>query len=125
MSTTNAQVSCGIGIERPFGRRGDRFGFGYNWSRPSDPAGSARLTGSLLGAGPIPVTYVGLAYNETNVFANTSAPPRPQSMIEAFYRIQLTESMQLSPDIQVIFKPGTRSDVDTSVVLGLRLTTDF
>lgn len=125
MSTTNAQVSCGIGIERPFGRRGDRFGFGYNWSRPSDPAGSARLTGSLLGAEPIPVTYVGLAYNETNVFADTSARPRPQSMIEAFYRIQLTESMQLSPDIQVIFKPGTRSDVETSVVLGLRLTTDF
>ena len=42
-----------------------------------------------------------------------------------FSRIQITGSMQLTPDIQVVFGPGMRSDAKTSVVLGLRLTTDF
>ena len=46
-------------------------------------------------------------------------------MIEAFYRIQLTDSMQLTPDVQVVINPGVRNDVDTSVVFSLRLTTDF
>ena len=50
---------------------------------------------------------------------------RSQSLVEAFYRIQLTDSMQLTPDIQVVFDPSTRSDTDSVVVIGLRLTTDF
>ncbi len=72
-----------------------------------------------------PVEFVGLPYNQTNVFASTGGEANPQTMVEAFYRIQLTESMQLTPDIQVIFNPGAGNDNDVSVVLGLRLTTDF
>ena len=71
------------------------------------------------------LTFVGLAYN--SLFQPTPATPisRPQSLVEAFYRIQLTDSMQLTPDIQVVFDPSTRSDTDSVVVVGLRLTTDF
>ncbi|MAC19585.1 MAG: hypothetical protein CMJ23_07950 [Phycisphaerae bacterium] len=125
MSTVTTSISCGIGIERPFGRRGDLFGFGYNWMRPSPSVASGGNGSSLLGADSIPVRYVGLAYNENNVFAAAASPASPQSMIEAFYRVQLTESMQLTPDLQVVFHPGARSDTEVSVVLGLRLTTDF
>ncbi len=90
-SGTTADVSVGIGYERPFGRRGDLMGLAYNWSEPSD-----LLPGQSS-----------------------------QSMIEAFYRIQLTGSLQLSPDIQVVFDPGDRAGDDPVVILGVRLTTDF
>ena len=93
--------------------------------RPSPSVASGGNGSSLLGADSIPVRYVGLAYNENNVFAAAASPASPQSMIEAFYRVQLTESMQLTPDLQVVFHPGARSDTEVSVVLGLRLTTDF
>ena len=125
MATVNASVSCGLGIEKPFGRRGDLFGLGFNWMRPSPATSSAGNGGGLLGGTSTPVEFVGLPYNQTNVFASPGTTARPQSMIEAFYRVQLTESMQLTPDIQVVFDPSARDDTDVSVVLGLRLTTDF
>ena len=114
MSSTNAGVSVGLGIERPFGRRNDLFGVAYNWSRPTTQTTSSPK-----------LTFVGLAYN--SLFQPTPTTPisRPQSLVEAFYRIQLTDSMQLTPDIQVVFDPSTRSDTDSVVVIGLRLTTDF
>ena len=129
MSTVESSIACGIGVERPFGRRGDLFGVAYNWMRPSSDIGSPGTSTSLLGGplSPIPATFIGTPWNETDVFSNrtSNTDPRAQSMIEAFYRIQITGSMQLTPDIQVVFDPGMRSDAKTSVVLGLRLTTDF
>ncbi|MEC8560012.1 MAG: carbohydrate porin [Planctomycetota bacterium] len=95
MSATNAEVSVGIGLEEPFGREGDLFGAAYNWSKPS------------------------------SILADSTLQEREQSIFEVFYRIQLTGSCQLSPDIQVVVDPGLRSGNETSVVLGLRLTTDF
>ena len=130
MSTVDSSIALGIGIERPFGRRGDLFGIAYNWMRPSSDIGSPGTSSNLLGApllNPLPTTFIGTPWNETDVFTNRNGNSdyRSQSMIEAFYRIQLTESMQLSPDVQVVFNPGARTDVDTSVVFSLRLTTDF
>ncbi|MEE2971635.1 MAG: carbohydrate porin, partial [Planctomycetota bacterium] len=114
MSSTNAGVSVGLGIERPFGRGDDLFGVAYNWSRPT----TKTTTSSKL-------TFVGLAYNNLFRPTPTTPPSRPQSLVEAFYRIQLTDSMQLTPDIQFVLDPSTRSDTDSVVVVGLRLTTDF
>ena len=129
MSTVESSISCGIGVEHPFGRRGDLFGVAYNWMRPSSDIGSPGTSGTVLGGplNPIATTFIGTPWNETDVFANRAgdATPRSQSMVEAFYRVQLTESMQLTPDVQVVFDPSARSDVDTSVVFSLRLTTDF
>ena len=99
MSSISSQISCGIGVENPFGSRGDMCGIAFNWSRPSD----------------------GIAMNA----GNPGTMMNEQSMIEAFYRIQLTGSCQLSPDVQVVFDPGARDDSSTSVIFGLRLTTDF
>ena len=98
MSTIESEVSCGIGLERPLGREGDLFGVAFNWSRPSSALGPA--PGSL-------------------------EPPSEQTMMELFYRIQLTGSCQLTPDIQVVFDPGNRPSGSTPVIFGLRLTTDF
>ena len=95
MSTTNAELSVGMGVESPFGRQGDLFGAAFNWSKPS------------------------------SMFENSPTPVKEQSMFEVFYRIQLTGSCQLTPDIQVVLDPGLRGSSATPVILGLRLTTDF
>ena len=55
------------------GREGDLLGVAFNWSRPSSALGS---------------TVPGLAV------------PDEQSMMELFYRIQLTSSCQLTPDLR-------------------------
>jgi porin len=99
MSTIEREFSCGIGFENPFGNKGDMFGLAFNWSKPS---------GAINAGTP----------------GFTTAPDE-QSMIEAFYRIQLTSSCQLSPDLQVVLDPGAREGGSASVILGLRLTTDF
>ena len=45
-------------------------------------------------------------------------------MMETYYRIQLTESMQLSPDLQIILQPATGADSPV-YVFGIRLKTQF
>ena len=45
-------------------------------------------------------------------------------MIETYYRIQLTESMQLSPDLQIVLQPATGADRPV-YVFGIRLKTQF
>jgi porin len=95
MSSIESEFSCGIGIEDPIGRKGDLLGVAFNWSKPS-----------------------GAMNTPSSSFSE-------QSMFEIFYRIQLTGSCQLSPDIQVVLDPGNRSGSSTPVIFGLRLTTDF
>ena len=67
----------------------------------------------------------GVAFNWSKPSDRLAVPLEEQSMLEMFYRIQLTGSCQLTPDLQVVFDPGARADSATSFVLGLRLTTDF
>jgi len=99
MSSIEAQFSIGLGLERPFGRRGDYAGAAFNWSKPSSGIDAAT--------------------------PGFTIPPTEQSMFELFYRIQLTGSCQLTPDVQIVLDPGERSGGGSSVVFGLRLTTDF
>lgn len=101
MSGIEQQFTCGLGVENAFGRGGDMFGIAFNWSKPSSALNDYITT--RLGA----------------------PPDSEQSMMEMFYRIQLTGSMQLSPDLQVIFNPGGPGGGPTEFVLGLRLRTDF
>jgi porin len=85
----NEFVSLGIANVRPFGRRGDMFGFAGTYGHPSDE--------SL----------------------------REEWLFETFYRVQLTESLQFSPDIQWINHPAFQPDVDNLFVFGMRLKFNF
>ncbi len=49
-----------------------------------------------------------------------SADVRSETLIEAYYQLELSPSVFLAPSIQVIFDPGLASDDDTIVVGGLR-----
>jgi porin len=44
---------------------------------------------------------------------------------EAFYRLQVTRNMQLTPDLQCIINPSNAPDDDALLVFGLRLRTAF
>lgn len=46
---------------------------------------------------------------------------RQQYVMEAFYRLQLTPTMQLTPDVQLIFDPSNNDETDLIAVFGVRL----
>jgi len=48
-----------------------------------------------------------------------------QSEIDAYYRVQVTPEIQLSPTFQVIFDPVRNPDEDTIYVLGIRTRIAF
>ena len=91
LSQIQQMVNIAIGIEGPFGRRGDSFGFGYSWSKPSSEFAPRR---------------------------------REVQFFETYYRIQITDTWQLTPDLQVCFQPAT-GNPDPIVIFGLRLRTQF
>lgn len=55
----------------------------------------------------------------------TDASLRQESLMEVFYRIQLTDSTQITPDVQFVFDPAGNTDRDVVTVVGLRVQMDF
>ena len=68
--------------------------------------------------------YFGVALSWSKPTSAYSPQRREEQMLETFYRIQLTESLQLTPDLQVLFQPAT-GDPDPVVIFGLRLRMQF
>jgi porin len=50
---------------------------------------------------------------------------RNQYIAELFYRMQITNNLQLTPDVQLIREPSRNRDNDTIGVFGLRLRLVF
>jgi len=48
-----------------------------------------------------------------------------EAMFEAFYRLQLTDTLQLTPDVQVVFDPAGTDEYDCVGIFGLRLQANF
>lgn len=65
---------------------------------------------------------IGLAFSWAEP---AQGPKRDQYGIEAFYRLAVTPSTQLTPDIQVIFNPADYPEAKNVVVGGVRLRTLF
>jgi len=82
-------VSGGLGVDAPFGRRGDFAGVAY---ARADPRGG-----------------------DTD----------EESVLEAFYRVRLTETLTVSPDLQLVFDPLDNPDKDVLVVGAVRLQFTF
>jgi hypothetical protein len=61
--------------------------------------------------------------------AGWSRPSDPSERAETFlelqYRVQLTQTVELSPDLQVLFNPAANRGTDTVVVPGIRFTMVF
>lgn len=50
---------------------------------------------------------------------------RDETLVEAYYRIGLSPSLALTPDVQVVVDPAANDEDDTVVVLGVRLQMRF
>ncbi len=48
-----------------------------------------------------------------------------ETVIELFYKLQLTPFMSIKPDVQYIIDPAGDSTIDDAIVMGLRLETSF
>lgn len=82
-------VSGGISILSPFGRSGDRFGFG-------------------------------VAHGITSRSAL-----QDETLVEIFYRVQVTDTLQVSPDVQFLMNPARNPGEDFIAILGLRCRFEF
>ncbi len=88
--------------------------------------GGGSLLGSSVSVGfgyqPVPGSHllgVGLNWGKPN--ETTFAPDlNDQWTAEAFYRIQVTEHLAITPDVQVIFNPAMNPTEDVIGVFGLR-----
>ena len=88
--------SIGIGGKGVLpGRDQDRFGIGYFYTEYSD----------------VPVLEA-LGINNTQG-------------VELFYNIEITPWLHITPDLQVIIKPGGRADRDVAIVYGIRAQMSF
>ena len=67
---------------------------------------------------------VGIGLNWSKPTSEYKNSHREETFMEIFYRLQLTDSMQLTPDLQVVFTPAT-GDEEPIVLFGLRLRTQF
>jgi porin len=70
----------------------------------------------------------GILYNRDDIAGVAVAWGQPedrslrnQYVAELFYRLQLTEHIQVTPDLQLIAEPSKNRDNDTIGVLGLRM----
>ncbi len=96
VTASNFSVSAGFGLENFLGRQGDCLGFAGSWSK-------------LTGLGRY---QVGL-------------PPTPgdQTVFELFWRINMTDTLQVSPVLQYLADSG--ADIDGSLIWGLRSIWSF
>ncbi|MAH66236.1 MAG: hypothetical protein CMJ27_07575 [Phycisphaerae bacterium] len=67
---------------------------------------------------------IGIGYSWSRPTDLYAEPRREIQLVEAYYRIQLTDSMQISPDLQVLLRPATGPDRPV-YVFGIRLKTTF
>ena len=110
---TNIRQTYGGGIANvdPFGRHGDMFGVGVSWADPS-----GQLTYGTTSPGTSPSTGT----------ANTTPfPARQETLLETFYRINLTDSVQISPDIEWLIRPAYPRANSGTVIAGLRVKVVF
>ncbi len=92
----STEVNLGLGIFSPLGRTDDYAGIGWSWAQPTSAYGDLAPTDD----------------------------PRSTQVLEVFYRAQLTNSMQLSPDLQVFINPANGDDSPV-FAFSLRLKTQF
>jgi len=60
----------------------------------------------------------GIAFNYTDP---THTATHRESLFESFYRLRLTQSMALSPDVEVSIHPTYAAKAYTPILLGIRM----
>ena len=96
VTASNFSVSAGFSIEDFLGRQGDCIGFAGSWSK---------------------ITELG------RFDANLPMIPGDQTLFELFWRINITDSVQVSPVLQYVHDAG--AGIDSSWIWGIRSVWSF
>ncbi|MCH2132756.1 MAG: carbohydrate porin [Phycisphaerales bacterium] len=96
VTPSNFSVSAGFGIEDFLGRQGDCFGFAGSWSK---------------------LTELG------RYGANLPLVPGNQTLFELFWRVNMTDSIQVSPVLQYVQDTG--AGIDDAWIWGIRSVWSF
>jgi len=102
----NHMIAAGIGVEQPFNRKNDLIGFGLSWGD--------RKFGTVA----IDLNVDGSPDRVVLGSAN-------QWATELFYRVQLTEEIQVTPSVQLIINPVFNPDDNVVGVFGIRARAEF
>ena len=90
---------------------------GVHWGRPQDRAGIAVLRHSINSAHQDYLAAGGLGF----LLGDGALRYGPETFVEAYDRIQLGSSLQLSPDVQYVRNPGYNRDRGPALVVTLRV----
>ena len=126
-TNTRSEQSSGRGIALRLEQfLGEEFMFFGTYSRSSGGAKSVR---QLATAGIGMLDILGYKDDIIGVAVSWGQPEdrslRDQYVAELFYRMQITDFFQVTPDIQVIVDPARNRDNQAIAVFGLRLRLDF
>ncbi|GAC1657402.1 MAG: hypothetical protein NVS4B3_23880 [Gemmatimonadaceae bacterium] len=94
---------------------------GARWRRPSDRFGLAALYHGIV---PVHQRYLeagGLGF----LLGDGRLTYGPEQFIETYYRYQVTEFVQASPDLQVVRNPGYNRDRGTATIVGFRVNVRY
>jgi porin len=62
----------------------------------------------------------GVAFNHTEPSPQATGAYHHEGLVETFYRLRLTKSMEIGPDVQVSIHPTYSEKAYTTVLLGAR-----
>lgn len=96
VTTSNFSISAGFSVENVFGRQGDAIGFAGSWSK---------------------ITELGRYQTGLDV------PPGNQTFMELYWRVNVTDSVQVSPVLQYI--TDSTSGIGKSWIWGIRSVWSF
>ena len=98
-------VAGGVGIQGVFGQKNDVIGVGVSWGKRE------------LGKIDIDLDESDVTQIDLGSVAQTSA--------QAYYRIQLTQEVHVTPSLQLIFDPAVNPDKNMIAIAGIRLRAEF
>jgi len=125
VTVSNFAVSCGIAVTHPFGLKDSQTGIALEYAHitPYGRAAAGFYQGSMEKAVPMGIFGLGNLWALGSTSTLQPMPGGEQMMLEWYWRVRATESINTGPVIQVVRDPGV--GIDTSVIWGWRTTISF
>lgn len=100
--------------------------WGSTWNIQSSIAGGA-VYNNPLGRNPLDQIGLGYAWNKTNLslFPAGSAVRQDESVLEVYWAWTISRALQITPDVQLYFRPALNPAIDLAAVFSLRLSAFF
>ncbi len=100
--------------------------WGSSWNVQSSIAGGG-VYNNPLGRNSLDQIGLGFAWNKTNMslFSPGTAVRQDETVLEVYWAWTISRGLQITPDVQLYFKPALNPEVDLTAVFSLRLAAFF